>query len=46
MIYQNFLNDYGNTTININMKENGKILNFKLKNGRKLDRKTIKSFKK
>ena len=37
----NFLSDYGKTTININMKENGKTLNFKLKNPRKLDRKTI-----
>ena len=36
-----FLNDNGDTTININMKENGKTLNFKLKNPRKLDRKTI-----
>ena len=36
-----FLNDFGETLININFRENGKTLNFKLKNGRKLDRKTF-----
>jgi len=36
-----FLSDFGETKININIKENGKTLNFKLKNGRKLDRKTV-----
>ncbi len=36
-----FLNDVGETKININIRENGKILNFTLENTRKLDRKTI-----
>ena len=36
-----FLINQGETAINIRIRENGKILYFKLKNGRKLDRKTI-----
>ena len=36
-----FLSNPGETTININIKNNEKVLNFKLENKRNLDRKTI-----
>ncbi len=37
----NFLSNLGNTKINIKLRDNNLNLNFKLKNGRQLDRKTL-----